>query len=155
MGRARGRTVSVDEMSTETTATLSRVKHPLCYVMGALYIVAGVMHFVIPDVYVQIVPPAFPRALELVYLSGVAEVALGIGVILPQTRRVAAWGLVALLIAIFPANVYMATSGVVLTGGPTFIHDPSETVRWARLPLQVVLILWAWWYTRPMPGGEH
>ncbi|KAB1188275.1 MULTISPECIES: hypothetical protein [Haloferax] len=141
-------------MSTEITTTLARFKRPLCYVMGALYIVAGVMHFVVPDAYVQIVPPAFPRALELVYLSGVAEVALGIGVLLPQTRRIAAWGLVALLIAIFPANVYMATSGVVLTGVPEFVQNPSATARWARLPLQVVLILWAWWYTRPAPGDE-
>ncbi|WP_411966671.1 hypothetical protein [Haloferax sp. YSSS75] len=141
-------------MSTETDATLSRFKHPLCYVMGSLYIVAGVMHFVIPDAYVQIIPPAFPRARELVYLSGIAEIALGVGVILPQTRRVAAWGLVALLIAIFPANVYMATSGVVLTGAPEFVQNPSATARWARLPLQAVLILWAWWYTHPTPSDD-
>ncbi|KTG30743.1 DoxX family protein [Haloferax profundi] len=141
-------------MSTETSNTLSRFKYPLCYAMGALYIVAGVMHFVVPEVYVQIVPPAFPRALELVYLSGVAEVALGIGVIRPQTRRIAAWGLVALLLAIFPANVYMPTSGVVLTGVPESMQNPSDAVRWGRLPLQAVLILWAWWYTRPMPGDD-
>lgn len=136
-------------MTDETKGTLARVKQPLLYVMGVVYIFAGVMHFVAPKAYVQIIPPVFPRPLELVYLSGVAEIVLGIGVLIPQTRRRAAWGLVLLLLAIFPANVYMATSDVVIEGAPEFIQNPSETARWARLPLQAVLILWAWWYTRP------
>jgi len=130
------------------TAGLERLKRPLLYVMGPLYVVAGVLHFVVPDLYVQIVPPIFPAALALVYLSGVAEIAVGIGLLLPRTRRVAAWATIALLIAIFPANVYMATSDVVvegLNGG----GDPSDLVRWGRLPLQGVLILWAYWYTEP------
>jgi len=131
---------------------ISRLKRPLLYVMGPLYVVAGVLHFVVPELYVQVVPPIFPAALALVYLSGLAEVAVGVGVLIPRTRRLAAWGTVALLVAVFPANVYMATSGVVVEGAPGG-GDPSTLVRWARLPFQGVLILWALWYTRP-PEGE-
>jgi len=137
-------------MSDGLTDRLARLKHPLGYLMGALYILAGAMHFVVPDLYAQVIPPIFPRPLALVFLSGVAEIALGIGVMIPRTRRLAAWGLIALLVAIFPANVYMATSGVAITGGPAFIDTPSQTARWARLPFQAVFVLWAWWYTRPM-----
>ncbi|MFC7028213.1 hypothetical protein ACFQJ5_12530 [Halomicroarcula sp. GCM10025324] len=127
-------------------SALARFKGPLLYVMGPLYVVAGLLHFVVPELYVQVVPPMFPAALALVYLSGLAEVAVGIGVLLRPTRRYAAWATIALLVAIFPANVYMATSGVVVDGVPGG-GAPSEFVRWARLPLQGVLILWAYWYT--------
>ena len=116
--------------------------------MGPLYVVAGVLHFVVPELYVQIVPPIFPAPLALVYLSGVAEIAVGVGVLLPRTRRYAAWATIALLVAIFPANVYMATHGVVVEGMPGG-GDPSGLVRWGRLPLQGVLLLWAFCYTRP------
>lgn len=126
---------------------LTRLKRPLVYVMGGLYVVAGLLHFVVPELYVQIVPPVLPAALALVYLSGVAEVAVGLGVMVARTRRYAAWATVALLLAIFPANIYMATSGVVVTGMPGG-GDPSPVVRWVRLPLQGVLIAWALWYTR-------
>ena len=134
-----------------TPTVLARLKRPLLFLMGAGYVVAGVMHFVAPKLYVQIVPPSLPRPELLVYLSGVAEVALGVGVLLRRTRRVAAWGIVALLVAVFPANLYMATHDVVIEGAPEGIGDPSETARWARLPLQAVLVLWAWWYTRDPP----
>jgi uncharacterized membrane protein len=133
--------------------SLRRLKRPLLYAMGALYVVAGAMHFVVPGVYAQIVPPAFPRPLALVYLSGAAEILLGVGVIVPRTRRLAAWGLVALLIAVFPANVYMATHDVVLEGVPAWAATPSDAATWARLPFQLVLVAWAWWYTRPMDAG--
>jgi uncharacterized membrane protein len=132
--------------------TLGRLKRPLLYVMGTLYVVAGVTHFLVPEAFAQIVPPALPFPLALAYLSGVAEIALGLGVLFDRTRTLAAWGLVALLVAVFPANVYMATSGVVVTEGVSGTLDPSPAVRWGRLPLQVVLVAWAWWYTRPMPG---
>jgi uncharacterized membrane protein len=105
------------------------------------------LHFVVPELYVQIVPPALPAPLALVYLSGLAEIAVGVGVLYPRTRRHAAWATVALLLAVFPANVYMATSGVVVQGMPGG-GDPSAVVRWGRLPLQGVLVLWALWYTR-------
>jgi Predicted membrane protein len=126
---------------------LKRFKRPLLYLMGPLYVVAGVLHFVAPELYVQIIPPILPAPLALVYLSGVAEIAVGVGVLVPQTRRYAAWATIAMLIAIFPANLYMATSMVVVDGiGGS---DPSPLIRWGRLPLQGVLILWAYWYTSP------
>jgi uncharacterized membrane protein len=129
---------------------LARLKRPLCYVMGGIYVIAGIMHFVAPESYAQIVPPYLPAPMVLVYLSGVAEIALGLGMFHPRTRPYAAWGLIALLIAVFPANVYMATSGVVIEGASAPIRDPSPLARWGRLPMQVVLIAWAWWYTEPM-----
>ena len=125
-----------------------RLKGPLLLVMGPMYVVAGIFHFLVPGVYVQIVPPVFPAPLALVYLSGLAEIAVGIGLLIPRTRRYAAWATIALLVAVFPANVYMATSGVVVEGIPGG-GDPSALVRWGRLPLQAVLVLWAFWYTRP------
>ena len=132
-----------------TVGALGRLKRPLLFVMGPAYVVAGVMHFVVPAAYVQVMPPVLPAPLALVYLSGVAEVALGVGVLYPRTRRYAAWGLVALLVAVFPANVYMATSGVAVQGTPFGTLDPSAAERWGRLPLQAVLVAWAWWYARP------
>jgi len=131
---------------------LERFKRPLLYLMGLGYVVAGVLHFVVPELYAQIIPPILPAPLALVYLSGVAEIACGVGVLIPRTRRYAAWATIALLVAIFPANVYMATSMVVVDGiGGS---DPSPLIRWARLPLQGVLILWAYWYTNPELVGR-
>ena len=126
---------------------LTRFKRPLLYLMGPGYVIAGVLHFVAPELYVQIIPPFLPAPLALVYLSGVAEIVVGVGVLVPRTRRYAAWATIAMLIAIFPANVYMATSMVVVDGiGGS---NPSPLIRWGRLPLQGVLILWAYWYTDP------
>ena len=128
------------------TALLERLKQPLLYVLGPAFIIAGVLHFIVPELYVQIIPPFFPAPLVLVYLSGLAEIAVGIGLLIPRTRQPAAWATVVLLVAIFPANIYMATHGVVIDGMPGG-GDPSELVRWGRLPLQGLLILWALWYT--------
>ncbi|MBV0901347.1 DoxX family protein [Halomicroarcula salina] len=114
--------------------------------MAILYVVAGTLHFVVPELYVQIMPPILPAPLALVYLSGIAEVVVGLGLLVPRTRSYAAWATIALLIAIFPANVYMAVSMVTIEGAPGS-GDPSVLARWARLPLQGVLILWAYWYT--------
>ena len=129
------------------TGILRRLKQPLRYVLGVGLIIAGVLHFVVPELYVQIIPPFFPAPLALVYLSGVAEIAVGIGLLVDRTQQYAAWATVAVLIAIFPANIYMATHGVVIEGMPGG-GDPSEVVRWGRLPLQGVLIGWALWYTK-------
>ena len=131
---------------------LVRLKRPLLYVMASSYIVAGATHFLIPEAFAQIVPPMLPYPLALAYLSGLAEIVLGVGLLIPRTRKLAAWGVIALLIAVFPANIYMAVSDVTVTGVFGRTLDPSPAVRWGRLPLQAVLICWAWWYTRPMPG---
>jgi uncharacterized membrane protein len=104
----------------------------------ALFFVgAGVFHFIRPGTYVKIVPPFIPWPLAMVYISGAAEIAGGIGLLLRPFRRAAAWGLIALLIAVLPANVYMALDRVQVTASPL----PAWLV-WARLPLQVVLIWW-------------
>lgn len=123
------------------------------YVMAGIYIFAGIMHFIIPDIYVQIIPdylePLGP--VLLVYLSGVAEIACGAGLIFPRTRRLAAWGTIALLLAVFPANIYMATHNVQITGLPEWLPQPGPVGRWLRLPFQTAFIWWAWLYTRPGP----
>jgi uncharacterized membrane protein len=137
-------------MTDEPGRAATRYKRPLCYVMGALYVLAGVLHFVAPKTFARAVPPEFPRPVALVYLSGIAEVILGIGVTIRATRRQSAWGLVALLVAVFPANVHLATSDVATDAVPEWAEGVTRLAVWARLPLQAVLVLWAWWYTRPM-----
>ncbi len=114
-------------------------------VTGALFIVAGVNHFVIPRAYRQIVPPGFGDPAQLVAISGIAEVAGGVGVLLPRTRRLSGLGLIALLLAVFPANLYMARD-------PERFHRIPRWALYARLPLQPLMI-WGIWRTtrRPSP----
>jgi uncharacterized membrane protein len=78
------------------------------YLIGALFVAAGALHFVVPRPYEAIVPPYLPSPKVLVAISGACEILGGLGVVVPATRRFSGWGLVALLLAIFPANVYMA-----------------------------------------------
>ena len=120
------------------------MKTALRWLLTAFMVAAGANHFIDADAYVAVMPSALPAHLLLVYLSGVAEIAGGLGLILPATRRLAAWGLIALLLAVFPANVNMAINHLSLGGREV----PAWTL-WARLPLQAVLIAWAWWFTRP------
>ncbi|AYA36179.1 DoxX family membrane protein [Hymenobacter oligotrophus] len=110
--------------------------------LSALFVTAGIFHFTNPKPFVRIVPPQLPAPEALVGISGAAEIGLGLLLLPRLTRRLAAWGLVALLVAVFPANMYMAR----LPGGGLGL---PQWVLWARLPLQGVLIAWAWWYTRP------
>lgn len=107
--------------------------------LGLLFIAAGLNHFRSTPLYVSIMPPALPFPLALVYLSGLAEIAGGAGVLHPKTRRAAGWGLLALLVAVFPANIYMATDHIVPKG-----YDIPDWMLWARLPLQFVLMAWVW-----------
>ena len=116
-------------------------RQPARYLMAALYIVAGTLHFIVPAAYVRIMPPLLPSPVLLVYLSGAFEVLGGLGLLLPATRRAAAWGLIALLVAVLPANVHMALYHAHWPGIPQWLL-------WARLPLQLPLIAWAWLYTR-------
>nr|WP_276239407.1 hypothetical protein [Halobaculum sp. DT55] len=118
--------------------------------MSAAYVLAGVLHLLRPAPFERIVPRELPRPRLLVYLSGVAEVALGVGVLIPRTRTAAAKGLVVLLLAVFPANVNMAVRDLDLDA----VDDVPDAALWARLPLQAVLAAWAWWYTTPMPDDE-
>jgi len=91
----------------------------------------------------RIVPPYIPWHLLMVRVSGFFEIVGGFGLLVPRTRRPAAWGLVALLVAVFPANIYMATNPI--EAGAASI---APILRWARLPLQVLLIWWLLWCTR-------
>jgi len=117
----------------------------IALVFAAIFFMgAGALHFIRPDFYVKIVPPYIPAALVMVRVSGFLEITGGLGLLVPQTRRAAAWGLVILLIAIFPANVYMATNPV-----ETGAESLGPLVRWGRLPLQLVFIWWALWCSRP------
>jgi uncharacterized membrane protein len=113
--------------------------------MGIFYVVGGVNHFANTDFYMPMMPPYLPLHLELVYLSGVAEIVLGVAVLIPSLRQFAAWGIILLLIAIFPANLHIALHNVPL-GGRT---EGLGIWNWVRLPFQAVFIAWAWWYARP------
>ncbi len=112
------------------------------FLFGALFVLAGLNHFVNPVFYLRIMPPYLPWHTFLVYLSGFFEIALGLLVIVPKLTRIAAWGLIALLIAVFPANIHMAMN-------TNLYPDINPIILWLRLPLQAVLIAWAYWYTRP------
>ena len=104
-------------------------------------VLAGLNHFRSVGVYIGMMPAAFPDSWDvpLVYISGVFEVLGGLGLILPATRKAAAYGLVALLVAVFPANLNMALNHLPLGDTPV-----PQWELWARLPLQAVLIAWAW-----------
>ena len=120
------------------------IKIVLLYVMVVFYVLAGANHFVQPDVYMPMMPPYLPWHRALIYISGAAELGLGFAMLLPALRPAAAWGLILLLIAIFPANLHIALYDVPLFGNP----KGFGVWNWVRLPFQAVLIAWAWWYTR-------
>lgn len=124
-------------------------KRYLLYLMALFYAGAGLMHFIQPDYYARIMPPFFPPAWvsPLVILSGLAEIVLGLALLLKRTRRLAAWGIIALLLAVFPANIYHYTSGGAGMDIPGW-------VLLIRLPLQGLLIYWAYVYTRPVLKPE-
>ncbi|GAB3515201.1 DoxX family protein [Emticicia fontis] len=110
------------------------------YVAALIFILAGITHFIKERAFIKIMPPYIPYHKLMVLISGVAEIVLGLGLLFNLTRVHAAWGLILLLIAVFPANLYMATSG-------KFYKIPSILL-WLRLPLQLVLIWWVYQYTK-------
>ncbi len=110
----------------------------------------GALHFAKPEPFVKIVPSYLPYHLELVYASGFFEILLGIGLLIPAVSRAAAWGLIALFIAVFPANINQAVNNIPIEGIP---HN--QILYWVRLPFQAVFIAWAWWYTRPSNPEEQ
>ncbi|KFF18207.1 DoxX family protein [Flavobacterium hydatis] len=110
------------------------------YLMASLYILAGINHFRNPGMYLKIIPSYFSNPKLLNILSGVAEIILGSLLLISATSHFAAWGIIALLVAVFPANLYMYQNKKASFGLP----------RWVlllRMPLQLVLILWAYQYT--------
>lgn len=106
--------------------------------IAAIFIAAGIAHFVSPGMFVRIVPPYLPAPLTLVYASGLFEILGGVGVLIPSMRVYAGWGLILLLIAVFPANIHMAVNA------DEFSRIPAWTL-WLRLPLQFVLIGWVYY----------
>jgi uncharacterized membrane protein len=108
----------------------------LRWLAAIFFIVAGTFHFLKPELYLQIMPPYFPAPAFLVLISGGAEIAGGLSLIILPLRSAAGWGLIALLIAVFPANIYMLQH-------PENFHI-APWILWARLPFQGVFIAWVW-----------
>lgn len=98
----------------------------------------GITHFTNPDFFVAIVPPYLPAPLALVYISGFFEILGGLGLLVPKLRRLAGWGLIALMIAVYPANIHMAMN-------PDQFPEMSPTMLYIRLPIQFVMIAIVWW----------
>ena len=124
--------------------SLSWPKRIALVIAAVFYIGAGILHFAKAQFYLRIVPPYIHWHAAMVQISGAAEVLGGIGLLIPATRRMAAWGLVALLIAVFPANLYMAMDPA---GAGAAALSPIAL--WGRLPLQALLVWWVLWVSRP------
>ncbi|MBC8075560.1 MAG: DoxX family protein [Chloroflexales bacterium] len=108
---------------------------------GAIFIIAGLNHFLQPRLYRAIMPPYLPWHGPLVAISGLAEVVLGVLVCVPRSAQLGGWGLIALLVAVFPANLHMALN-------PERFAPLPAWALWARLPLQPLLMAWVHWCTR-------
>ena len=119
-------------------------KQTLKGIFAVCMIVAGITHFIAPDTYVKIVPPQLPYPEAIVYISGFFEILGGIGLLVPPTTQAAAWGLVVLLIAVYPANINMAVNHIHIDNIPD-----GNWFQAIRLPFQFVLIAWAYWLTKP------
>ncbi len=122
---------------------MRRLKPILRYLLAVFFVLAGFNHFINPTFYLKIMPPYLPWHLVLVYLSGFLEIALGILLLIPKFTHLAAWGLIALLIAVFPANIHMAVNHEL------FPEYRAMTL-WLRLPLQFVLMALSYWCTLPV-----
>ena len=110
-------------------------------IMAYFYINVGIKHFTEPEWFLQIYPPFLPFGLAAVYISGFFEVLFGIMLLIPKTRYYAGWGLIALLIAVFPANIYLAyTNGAAM--------DIPAAAAWGRLPFQALFIGLAYWHSK-------
>jgi uncharacterized membrane protein len=118
-------------------------------IISSIFIIGGMLHFAVPEIYAQIVPPILPHPKALVIISGVAELMGGVGLLLPRCRRAAGCGLALLLVLVFPANIYMAAAHVPATG-----MLGNCWLQWLRLPLQIPLIWWALHYARANEQGR-
>ncbi len=111
----------------------------LRYLLSAFFLVAGALHFLKAEAYAAIVPPYFGQPLFWVYLTGACEIAGGLAILWVSTRKFAGYALIVLLLAVYPANIYMATHAQLFRD-----LAPME-VLWLRLPLQLVFMIWVWW----------
>ena len=116
-------------------------------IFTVFFVAAGINHFLDPAFYENITPPYLPWPHALVIISGVAEIVLGLGLLIPRLSQLSAWGIIALLIAVFPANIHMAIH-------PELYPTIPIAALWLRLPLQGLLVLWAYWYTSVEPEKE-
>jgi uncharacterized membrane protein len=114
--------------------------------VAGVFTLAGTLHFVIPRSYEAMMPPYIPAHREAVAISGVAEIVGGVAMASPRSRRFARWWLIALLAAVFPANVHMAVNPDQIRGLDT--KRIPRWALWARLPLQPLCVLWIWRATR-------
>ena len=133
----------LSDISIALKLPLGLRKKLVLFGLSAFFIYFGVDHFINLDFYLSIMPPSFPLHEEAVYISGFFEIVGGIGVLIPRFRKIAGWGLVALLIAVYPANIYMAIS-------PEAFPDISIEVLYFRLALQFLFFYWAYSVTRPV-----
>ena len=121
----------------------SKLKKFVIYLMSISYVGVGVTHFTNSEFFLNIMPDYLPWHLELVYLSGAFEILLGLLIVFKNTRKLAGWGLIALLIAVFPANIYLAQSGEAQQA-----LEISKEMAIVRLPFQLLFIAIAFWFTR-------
>ena len=120
------------------------------WLMAASYVAVGVSHFTNPTFFLAIMPPYLPWHEELVALSGVAEIVGGVGVLFPATRRLAGWWIIALLIAVYPANIHMLINDVYPPG-----VEPNRLMLWLRMPVQFIFGLWALWACEIWPKPKR
>jgi uncharacterized membrane protein len=133
----RGRFKPQSPLATHDFATVARRVRALRQTAGPFFILAGALHFVIPKAYRRIMPTYVPAPMAMVYASGVAEIAGGVGLLAERSRRPAGWWLIATLIAVFPANLHMALNP------DDFQKVPGGAkALWGRLPFQGVFIAW-------------
>ena len=118
-----------------------QTKTVMKYLFAISFIGLGLNHFAHPEFYLRIMPPYLPWPSALHLIAGFFEVVLGMMLLIPRSQRLAAWGLIALLLAVYPANIHMAVNWRLYPGLPMILY-------WIRLPLQFVLIVWAWWFTK-------
>lgn len=111
------------------------------YLMAAMYMVAGIFHFLKPRMYLRIMPRYLPKHRLLVYLSGLVEIILGVGLIFPETKDLAIYGIILMLIIFLSVHFYMLSSEKAGAGLPKW-------ALWLRIPLQFLLIWWAWFYLK-------
>jgi uncharacterized membrane protein len=118
---------------------MSKRRKILLYVMVAFYVAGGVNHFIFPDFYKKIMPPWLPLHYFIIYFTGVCEIVFGFLLLPKQTRKPAAWCIITLLVAVFPANIQMMLN---------FWHQQSSYLWLAilRLPIQFLLIWWAYMF---------
>lgn len=129
-------------MVNATESLIIYFKYFTIYTMSLLYVLIGIRHFIEPDFFIAIVPEFFFFKKELVYLSGFVEVILGLCLFIKRTRKIGAWGIIILLIGVFPANIYLYVSEI-----PRSVLQITKEQALIRIPFQIPLIILAYWHS--------